>query len=61
MNPESRKQWIENSNALPRTDSLAEGNGSDEGNLSAGAIAAARGNVRDAFADHASNGVGSGE
>ncbi|MFO1429251.1 MAG: hypothetical protein U1F76_03795 [Candidatus Competibacteraceae bacterium] len=61
MNLESRKQWIENSNALPRTDSLAEGNGSDEGNLSAGAIAAARGNVRDAFADHASNGVGSGE
>jgi putative DNA methylase len=61
VNPESRKQWIGNSNALPRTDSLAEGNGGSEGSVSAGALAATGGDLRDAVADHAGGGVSSGE
>jgi putative DNA methylase len=69
VNPESRKQWIGNRgtlqpggyDALSGADRLAEGDGSGEGGLSAGAAAASRGDVRDAIADHAGGSIHSGE
>jgi putative DNA methylase len=61
VNPESRKQWIGNSNALPRTEGMAEVHGRGERGVSAGTAAAARGNLRHALPDHASGGIDPGE
>src|SRR5207237_5067838 len=51
VNPESRRKWIGNSDALPGADRLAEGDGGGQGSVSAGSAVAARGNLRNAFAD----------
>ena len=47
--------------ALSKDDSVAEGDGGGARGLSFGAEAAARGDVRDAFADHARGGIGSSQ
>lgn len=61
VNPESRKKWSGNSDALSGTDSLAKGDGSGEGGLSTGATAATRGNLRDEVPNHPGGGIGTSQ
>lgn len=61
VNPESRKQWIGNSDALSRVDGLAKGNGGSGGGLPIGSTVASRRNLRDAVADYTSRSIDSGK
>jgi putative DNA methylase len=64
VNPEARSEWREERSeldALPEDNSVAEGDGRRAGAISLGAETAARGDLRNAFADHAGGGLDSGE
>ena len=61
VNPESRKKWSGNSDALSGADSLAKGDGSGKGGLSTGATAATRGNLRDEVPNHPGGGIGASQ
>nr|WP_299425668.1 DUF1156 domain-containing protein [uncultured Meiothermus sp.] len=61
VNPESRKQWRENSHALSRVEGLAKGAGGSQGGLPIGSTVTTRGNLRDAVADYTSRGIDPGE
>ena len=61
VNPESRKQWLGDSHALPGADAVAEGDGGRKRGLPAGPPAAARGDLRDAVTTDAGRGIGSSQ
>ena len=61
VNPESRRQEVGNSDALSRTDRLAEGNRGNEGSVPARSASSEGGDLRDAVTDHAGRGFSPSE
>lgn len=61
VHPEARREWLGDSNALSRTDGMAQGYGPGQGNLSAGTDAAEGRDLRNAVANHEGSGIRSSE